>query len=205
MTITGEERAWEMLAQREPADIASDTGAVYDPAGSSFRLACFGKDVLVSVQNRTIDSSSDLGRVLIKKFKFLSILAILHYLIHAENSPESGNLIKPSDLPGGDFFLFGTHVLPLDNLSEQFGSDIDAFIKKAVTLGGEILSFGDASVKLYPFPKFPIVLILWAGDDEFPAKASLLIDSTCCSHFPIDVIWSTAMMTLEIMHYTDLA
>lgn len=205
MTLTGEEQAWELLAQQDPADIESRAGAVYNPEDGVFRLSCFGNDILVSVQNRTIDSFSDTGRVLIKKFKFLSILAILHYLLHAENSTESGNLIKPSDLPGGDFFLFGTHVLPLDQMAERFGNDIDVFIKKAVTLGGEILSFGDASVKLYPFPKFPIVLILWAGDDEFPAKASLLIDSTCCSHFPIDVIWSTAMMTLEIMHYTDLA
>jgi hypothetical protein len=205
MTITGEEHAWEILAQQDPADIESRAGAVYNPGDRVFRLSCFGNEILVSVQNRTIESFSETGRILIKKFKFLSILAILRYLMHAEKTTESENLIKPSDLPGGDFFLSGTHVLPLDRLSERFGNDIDAFIKKAVTLGGKPLSFGDASAKLYPFPEFSVVLILWAGDDEFPAKASLLIDSKCCAHFPIDVIWSTAMMTLEIMHYSDLA
>ena len=69
MTITGEEHAWEMLAQRDPADIASAAGAAYDPADSNFQLPCFGTDLLVSVQNRTIDSFSDTGNVLLKDLK----------------------------------------------------------------------------------------------------------------------------------------
>jgi hypothetical protein len=205
MTFTGEAHAWELLSRQNPSDIVSRAGAVYDPEEGVFLLSCFGSDILISVQNRSIDSFSDNGRVLISKFKFLSILAILRYLIHAENTPETENLIKPSDLPGGDFFLFGTHVLPLDQLADRFGNNLDAFIKKTAMIGGKPLSFGDASVKLYPFPKFSVVLILWAGDDEFPAKASLLIDSNSCSHFPIDVIWSTAMMTLEMLHHNGLA
>jgi hypothetical protein len=96
-------------------------------------------------------------------------------------------------------------VLPLDRLADRFGNDTQLFLKKAGNLNGEPLIFGDTSVKLYPFPKFPIILILWAGDDEFPAKTSLLLDSNCCSHFPIDVIWSTAMMTLEMMCYDETA
>ncbi len=203
MTLTGEDHAWELLAQRAPDDVAAGAGAFYDPVSRTFRFSCFGNDILVSVQNKTIDSFSDTGNVLIRKLKFLSILAILRYLVHAENIPESGKLIKPADLPGGDFFIHGTHVLPLDRIADRFGNDPQSFIKKAGSLGGEIQYFGDASVKLYPFPRFPVVLILWAGDDEFPAKASLLLDLKCCSHFPIDVIWSTAMMTLEMMHAHD--
>jgi len=154
MTLTGEELAWELLSQKTPADIESAAGAVYDPAANSFRLPCFDADILVSVQNKTIDSFSDTGNILTGKFKFLSILAILRYLIHAKNTPESDELIKPSELPGGDFFLYGTHVLPLDQLADRFGNDIDAFIKKAKKLGGRPQSFGDASVKL--FQNFPL-------------------------------------------------
>jgi len=199
MTLTGEERAWELIAQRVPDKIAAGAGVLYDPGTRTFRVECFGNGILVSLEGRSIDSVSDTGNILIGKLKFLSILAILRYLVHAENASESGQMIKPADLPGGDFFVYGTHILPLDRLAERFGNDIQSFTKKAADLSGEPLSFGDASVKLYPFPKFPIILILWAGDDEFCANASLLLDAGCCSGFPIDVIWSTAMMTLEMM------
>jgi len=46
---------------------------------------------------------------------------------------------------------------------------------------------------------FPIILIIWSGDEEFPSKASLLLDENCSSHMPVDIIWSIAMMTMEIM------
>ena len=45
----------------------------------------------------------------------------------------------------------------------------------------------------------PVTLIIWSGDEEFPSTASLLFDSTCVSHLPPDMIWSTSMMAVEMM------
>jgi len=72
MTLTGEERAWELLAQQSPENIQASAGAAYDPTANAFRVKCFGADILVSIQNRTIDSFSDVGNVFIRKFKFLA-------------------------------------------------------------------------------------------------------------------------------------
>ena len=44
-----------------------------------------------------------------------------------------------------------------------------------------------------------MTLILWAPDEEFPARADMFFDATCEQHLPMDVIWSTAMTTALIM------
>jgi hypothetical protein len=58
---------------------------------------------------------------------------------------------------------------------------------------------GDASIKLFPLPRIPVVLTLWLEDEEFPAGADLFFDSTCDLQLPTDIIWSIAMMSILIM------
>jgi len=107
--------------------------------------------------------------------------------------------MKPSALPGGDIFVRGTHVLPLDKIGERFGNDRQGFLAKGGELSGIRLEYGDVSLKLAPFPNLPIVLIVWSANEEFPANASLLLDSSCTAHMATDVIWATTTMTIELM------
>ena len=73
------------------------------------------------------------------------------------------------------------------------------FIKGGSELGGLKLEHGDASLLLHPFPRVPVTMILWAGDDEFRARVDMFFDASCEQHLPMDVIWSTAMSTVLIM------
>jgi hypothetical protein len=43
------------------------------------------------------------------------------------------------------------------------------------------------------------VLSLWIADEEFPARADLLLDSSCDFQLPPDITWSIAMMTVLVM------
>lgn len=199
MIWSGEEEAWGILLSLDSKDVTSKTGAIFDPDGSNYKLICLGQEVHVSLRDRHTTSPSPLGAFLINDLGEYSRLSILRYLVHAKNVPLSDKLVKPSDLPGGDFFLKGSHVLPLHKIISRFEHDISGFLETGEALGGTRLEYGDASVKLLPFPKVPVVIILWAGDDEFPTQASLLFDSSCSSHMAIDVLWSTAMMTIEMM------
>ena len=47
----------------------------------------------------------------------------------------------------------------------------------------------DAAVCLKPFPKIPVYYILYAGDEEFPAKLSVLFDRSIERHLSADAIW----------------
>ncbi len=92
-----------------------------------------------------------------------------------------------------------SHLLPLNKLAEKYDGDVDGFLERGVMIGAKQMNYGDSALKLSPFPRVPIVIILWEGDEEFPARADILFDSTCSVHLPTDIIWSTAMMTILVM------
>jgi len=45
---------------------------------------------------------------------------------------------------------------------------------------------GDASYTFRALPQLPVAVVWWAGDDEFPAKASVLFDETSSHYLPTD-------------------
>ena len=90
-------------------------------------------------------------------------------------------------------------MLPLDKLAERYGNDKAGFIEKGKKLNGNLMNYGDASVELLPLPGIPVTLILWLSDDEFPARADLLFDSTCEQRLPLDILWSIAMMSVLVI------
>jgi len=199
MIWTGEKEAWEILLSLDSKEVERRAGVTFDLNASRYRLRCFAEDLYISLTDKTFLRASPPGKYLITELGEPSRLSILRYLAHAKDLPLSGNLVKPSDLPGRNFFSKGTHVLPIDKITKRFENDFDEFMNLGKTLGGSQLEYGDVSLRLLPFPRIPVVIILWAADEEFPSKSSLLFDSTSVSHAATDILWSTAMMTIEMM------
>jgi len=195
-TIIGDQIAWSLVAERDPGTVCRNAQIEYDLQAHRFIMQSFGQEVLIDVGSYTISSHSVLGQRLLHGLKHFFDLAVLWYLAKAKDIPTTGRLISPASLSGGEIFQKGTHVLPLDKLAEKFGQDREGFYEKGFELGGQQLEHGDCSILLHPFPRVPVTMILWTGDEEFPARADLFFDSTCEQHLPPDVIWSTAMTTV---------
>ncbi len=195
--IGGEEQAWRRLAVSAPAEVCRRTGARFDECSGVYVLDMFNSEVEIHPGHRKIRGTGDLCDLL-RNVSHYARLSIVWYLVQAQETPPSGNLISPRQLPGGLIYARGSHVLPLERLARLYGGDPGAFLKKGEALGGECRRFGDASVMLYPFPRVPVLLILWRKDDEFPAHAELLFDDTCSLHLPADIIWSTAMLSITV-------
>ena len=199
MTWPGEEKAWTLLAKLDPEEVQRNAHVIHDKNLSTYELICFDQQIRISLSDQTISGTSDISHTLMKELGDFTRLSILNYLVNAKEIPAAQNLVRPSDLPGGDIFARGTHVLPLDEIATQFNNNRAGFLEKGQYLGGKQLDYGDMSVELVPFPRIPVVLIVWSGDEEFPAKSSLLFDSSCIFHMPIDILWSTAMLTVRMM------
>jgi len=196
---SGEEKAWEELVNLTPLTICKKAGVSYVSENGNYILKLFGMDFSISPQQKVIKNLSPEGDILLKNYGYFFHLSALCYLINAKDIPLSGRLVKPVDLKGGGLFFRGTHVLPLDKIADKYGNDKSGFIKKGKSLNGRVLNYGDASVELASMPRIPATLILWLSDDEFPARADLLLDSTCEQHVPLDIIWSIAMMSVLVM------
>lgn len=199
MVWPGEEKAWDILLELDAKDVTANAKASFNSCDSTYALTCFGQDVRISLKDRMIYSKSRPGTLLVTSLGDYSRLSILRYLIHAIDLPLSGQLVRPSDLPGGDIFTKGAHILPLDRVAAYFSNNDNGFLMVGKSLGGTQGDYGDLSLNILPFPRVPVVLIIWFGDEEFPSTASLLFDSSCVSHLPADIIWSTSMMVIEMM------
>ena len=199
MNWPGENQAWDLLLELDPEDVQKNASVIYDIELLTYELICFGQPLRISRQDRTITSMSDISHRLLNELGDYSRLSILNYLVNAKDVPLSGQLKRPSDLRGGDIFARGTHVLPLDEIADLYSNNKADFLSKGHNLGGRPLDYGDMSIELFPFPRVPVDLIIWSSEEEFPAKSSLLFDSNCIFQMPVDILWSTAMLTIQMM------
>jgi hypothetical protein len=156
-------------------------------------------DFIVSTREKKISSEAPGSGVLLGKLGYFFRLSVLWYLVSAKDISCTGKPVKLEHIRGGDIFTKGSHVLPLDTVANKYGKNRDGFIARGRNLGGELMTYGDASLRLAPLPRIPVILTLWLQDEEFPARLDLMFDSTCALQLSTDVIWSIAMMSVLIM------
>lgn len=196
---TGEQQAWRILLGLDPKDVCIRAKVTFDDLSGVYILKSFLQDIIITPKDKKIFGNSLVSDFLLKELGNYSRLSVLWYLISAKDIPLSGMLINPADMPGGQIYLNGSHALPLDKVAGKYGSDRQGFLKKGTELGGEQLNFGDASLRLHPFPRVPVSILLWENNEEFSARCNLLLDSTCKLQLPVDIIWATAMMSILII------
>ncbi|MGQ3685811.1 MAG: DUF3786 domain-containing protein [Candidatus Loosdrechtia sp.] len=202
-TSFGKQKAWSILAGLEPDSVCQNTKATYHEASQCYVLISFGHEIFISPKKQKLFGNSPEAGLLLNKLQIYLELSILWYMISAKNIALSGELINPASLKGGDIFERGTHILPLHEIARKYGSNRSKFFETGKKYNAEPLNYQDASLKLYPLPRVPVVIILWETCDEFPARASLLFDSSCEHQLPVDIIWSTAMMCVLMMVSLD--
>jgi hypothetical protein len=196
---TGEDKAWSILRDLDPAEVCRNAMVAFDAASGLYLMKSFGMDICIDPGEQQIQSDAPEAELLLERLGYFSRLSILWYITSARDIPLSGKLVQPVNLKGGQIFFRGTHVLPSDKLALRYGNDKKGFLKRGKDLGGEQVNYGDVAVKLFPFPRIPVVIILWIEDEEFPPRVDLLFDSNCEFHLALDILWSTAMKTLLIM------
>lgn len=199
MTEAGEEKAWELVLSRDPSEVAGRAGVSYDSDPKCFLVRSYGMDFSVSTVSRTIESPSPGSDLLLGRLAEFFRLSLLWYLASAKDLPCTGRLTGIGQIKGGEAFSRGSHLLPLGTLAEKYGHDREGFLNKGIFLGGEVRQYGDASIELRAFPRVPVVITLWLADDEFPARADLLLDSSCDLQLPPDITWSIALMSVLAM------
>ncbi len=102
---------------------------------------------------------------------------ILHYLT-GPGAALRGQWISFKELPGGLFYqdpFYGRAVLPLVRF---FGSQPAGLLRAGEGLGGKPVDQGDAGIELSPFPRLPVRIVIWAGDEEIPASGTILFDAS---------------------------
>jgi hypothetical protein len=105
-------------------------------------------------------------------------ILILHYLTLASGAALSQKPIAFQELPEGASYLRTFSKRSIEPLVKYFGGEPKRLIEVAKRLGGSKADYGDAAVTISGFKMVPITLVLWGGNEEFPARGNILFDST---------------------------
>jgi len=176
--------ARQELAHREPHMVAARAGVVYrritDETGE-FDMPFWGQQFVVTFPDGIVLKAESRDEPSIAEQ-----ILILHYLITADGIPMASNWIAFRELPGGMGYAPAFQGRADNRLKETFGHDAEGFHRAAKALGGEKLSFGDASCMFRIFPNLWLSAVLYLADEEFGASASVLFDGAASHYLPTE-------------------
>lgn len=144
-------------------------------AGECFRLSFLSEPLTVDVAQRRVLTGGNEAPARI------GVLA-LHYLVTADGTPATGKLAGFAELPGGAAYLGPFNGRVVDRIARKFGNNPTAFLKCGMDLGGRRADVGDASMVFPLFPRVPVTVAVWRGDEELPPGASVSFDRNI-SHY----------------------
>lgn len=193
LSAPGEEKGWKDLLQFDPLEVCRRSLATYDHKSRKYTLRVLTVDYDVMLENRAVMPIAEKNAGIPDLGLDFRIM-ILDYLANSKDIALTGRLVSGAQLKAGEFFFRGTHGLELDPLVNAFGNRAEQFRNKGLSLGGRSLDLGDASFQLPVLPRIPVVYVLWAADEEFSARLSVLFDSTADSMMHLDTL-RTAVTT----------
>jgi len=188
------ERFWERLAGLQREATAKRAKCRYLAESDSFVVPLLSTDYLVDPERRTVraaPASED------HPVGYLQQLCILAYLADAKDLPPANRLVSVEKLDPGGFFFRGSHRLPVERLASVFGPDPQLLHKAGRVLNAVPRAFGDASIELCVLPRISVTLVIWAADEEFPARASILFDQSATVQLPLDVLFAIGALTID--------
>jgi len=148
--------------------------------GSHITVRFFGEDYVVThpeISVRTVAGQEP---------DVTTRLIILHYLIHAQGASPADHWISFRELPDGLVYDPAFQKRSSQRLVQEYGTDVKGFSKACEALGGERLTFGDASYMFRLLPRLCMAVILHYGDDEFPPAVKVLFDAAAGHYLPTE-------------------
>ncbi len=167
--------AQEALREKNPGEICRNADARWDSSEK-------GGKMTLPFLNREVEITHPRGEVVYEgKEESPSLqeqILILHYLLQVRDTLPTGKLITFREIPGGEFYYEAFLKRAQIPLLNSFGQKPELLLVAGQKLGGKKANLGDISMTFRPFPKIPLTLVLWRGDEEFPPNGSILFDST---------------------------
>ena len=178
--------AVEGLLKSDPAERAVRGGGRFDPGEdgkSRIAVRYLGREVWLSLPGGTMETPGG-GQLSLREE-----ILILHYLEKASGIPPTGSWVSFAEIPGGAFY----HPVFLQRskapLVKFFGEEPQKLLALASEeVRGEPWAMGDMGVKVQAFPRVPVGLVLWKGDEEFSPEGNVLFDSSVTGYLPAEDI-----------------
>lgn len=184
---------WTDLRNRSPQQAAEAVGAGWD--GVTFTVPMIGMDYTIDPANQRITKTYQADHPV----SYQAGVVLLTTLATSKGVPPSGRMVVPQDLPGGRMFFTGAHSLATGPLAKNYEQDTGQLIERALGFGGERIEGADLAIRVPGLPYIPLYVLLWRGDDEFPARAVIGIDDR--AHFHLDLAGVLALTNILVSRF----
>jgi len=179
---------WERLSQSDPKEVCLRSGAQFDDTTGSYVMSFLQERYRVSPRAKDVELLPGSALPAVPSIELQVIL--ITYLLNAQGVPLANRLVAGSSLKGGKTFFQGAHRFPVEPLVERYGMDPTGFLDKGLSLGAAQERYGDTGLRFSALSRVPVVMVLWQGDEEFPARLSVLFDASIEQHLPLDAIYA---------------
>lgn len=173
-------------AAADPARRAAHAGCGLGAGG--VLVPFFGRPLVVSHPGGRVGFEADPESAHVA----VAILA-LHYLLRADDTPPARAWAAFRELPDGLFYAASFAARAEEPVARAFAAPAaggepgpERFCRAATKLGGVALGLADASFRFQALPRVPLAVLLWAGDEEFPAQAQVLFDAAAGHYLPAE-------------------
>ena len=167
----------EDLRNRDPGVIAIHSEATF--SDNLMRLSFWGEELSIFWPDLNIQNSKG------ETIPTFDLAMIIYYLHTADGTAMADRWIGFRELPSGAFYNQAFQGYTGNRLARVFGDVPEKFDEAARALDGwELPALADHAYAFQPFPRIRLAAILWPGDEEFPAKVSILFDAEA-SHYMV--------------------
>lgn len=191
-TIERAHQAWQesMLRQLDVLRkeiLATQPGRLVVDCGGSLvdqqiRLTYWGQEVGISWPDLKVRMSSDGSECSVYDTGML-----LYYLREADGTPIADQWIGYRELPGGSFYSQAFQGYSGDRLARAFGESPENYTEAAHALKGiSLTGLPGLAFAFTPLPRIRLAAILYPGDEEFAARASVLFDAAASHYMTTD-------------------
>ena len=166
---------WKRLQQRDFNKVAKIRNVKYNEEKNEFTIKVFNRDYILNCNDETIRRRDD-NYVPSAETGVM----IVNYLSFTETDIDRTNKwVSLKEIPnGGMIFYPAFYKSSIVNLIKTFGEDSKSFKQCAQKLGGKEIKMGDIAFEFEVFPKVFSRVVIWEGDDEIEASATVLFDSS---------------------------
>ena len=173
-------KAWKDLKALELHEVAKNSLTRLDPEKDEIILTFLGDEYLIQIEKNSVIAPN--GR---EANPFLAVL-LLHYLIYAKDIELENRLITFRELEGGDVYYDAFTRRAILPITKSFGLNPDVLKAVGDKIGAKKGTYGDISIVVEVFPKIPVTVILWMGDEEIASSSNMLFDASIKELIPTE-------------------
>jgi len=184
-----------LFAQADPVEMSRRTGILWDKEESAFFLSVLGVELKATWPDMGV-----FFRESGQPCKPSVVILVGRFLMEGKTTLSTGRFLAYAEMPWGQVYNANFNGRCIRRLAGTFGADLAGFERACLNCGGEKVPGGDSAFVLTFLPGLFLKLILWEGDEEYPASAQILFSDNFPNAFTAEddcVVCETAIAFLN--------